>query len=67
MEEHRRVCIGGTAAVIGKMNVITTKSGNETGELPFVLRAKVRGVQVVWWHWYEDSFAINQANHGLLD
>ncbi|MEM8975600.1 MAG: hypothetical protein AAGD43_26345 [Pseudomonadota bacterium] len=41
------------------MNVITTKSGNETGELPFALRAKVRGVQVVLWHLYEDSFAIN--------
>ena len=52
-----------TVAVFGKMNGVTTKSGKETGEFSFALRAKVRDGQVVLWHWFEDSFAISQAYH----
>lgn len=55
---------GDTVAVFGKMNGITTHSGNEIGEFTFALRAKVRDGQVVLWHWFEDSFALSQAYHG---
>lgn len=55
---------GDTVAVFGKMNGVTTKSGQETGEFTFALRAKVRDGQVVLWHWFEDSFALSQAYHG---
>ncbi len=51
-------------AVFGVMNGITTKSGKETGDFSFALRAKVRDGQIVLWHWFEDSFALSQANHG---
>ena len=54
---------GDTVAVFGKMNGITTHSGQETGEFSFALRAKVRDGQVVLWHWHEDSFAISEAYH----
>ena len=54
---------GDTVAVFGVMNGITTKSGQETGDFSFALRAKVRDGQVVLWHWHEDSFAISQAYH----
>ncbi|WP_261196445.1 nuclear transport factor 2 family protein [Pseudoruegeria sp. SHC-113] len=55
---------GDTVAVFGRMNGITTQSGQETGVFSFALRAKVRDGQVVLWHWFEDSFAISQAFHG---
>ncbi|MEM6385605.1 MAG: nuclear transport factor 2 family protein [Pseudomonadota bacterium] len=55
---------GDTVAVFGVMNGVTTKSGQETGDFSFALRAKVRGGQVVLWHWFEDSFALSQAYHG---
>ncbi len=55
---------GDTVAVFGKMNAITTKSGKETGEFTFALRAKVRDGQVVLWHWFEDSYAVSKAYHG---
>ena len=55
---------GDTVAVFGKMNGITTKTGQETGEFTFALRAKVRDGQIVLWHWHEDSFAVSQAYHG---
>lgn len=55
---------GDTVAVFGKMNAITTRSGKETGEFTFALRAKVRDGKVVLWHWFEDSFAVSQAYHG---
>jgi hypothetical protein len=51
-------------AVFGVMNAITTRSGKETGDFSFALRAKVRDGQVVLWHWFEDSFAVSQAYHG---
>ncbi|MEM8775528.1 MAG: nuclear transport factor 2 family protein [Pseudomonadota bacterium] len=54
---------GDTVAVFGKMNAITTKSGRETGEFSFALRAKVRDGQLVLWHWFEDSFALSKAYH----
>lgn len=56
---------GDTVAVFGVMNGITTHSGREIGEFTFALRAKVRDGQVVLWHWFEDSFAVSQAYHGL--
>jgi ketosteroid isomerase-like protein len=55
---------GDTVAVFGVMNAIATKTGKETGEFTFALRAKVRDGQVVLWHWFEDSFAVSQAYHG---
>lgn len=55
---------GDTVAVFGRMNGIVTKTGLETGEFSFALRAKVRDGQVVLWHWFEDSFAISKAYHG---
>jgi ketosteroid isomerase-like protein len=54
---------GDTVAVFGKMNAIATRTGKETGEFTFALRAKVRDGQVVLWHWFEDSFAVSQAYH----
>ena len=54
---------GDTVAVFGRMNGIVTKSGKETGEFTFALRAKVRDGQVTLWNWFEDSFAISQAYH----
>ena len=55
---------GDTVAVFGRMNGITTASGQEIGEFSFALRAKVRDGQVVLWHWFEDSCAVSQAYHG---
>lgn len=55
---------GETVAVFGSMNGITTKSGKETGEFTFALRAKVRDGQVVLWNWFEDSYAVSKAYHG---
>ncbi|MEL7275831.1 MAG: nuclear transport factor 2 family protein [Pseudomonadota bacterium] len=57
---------GDTIAVFGRMNGVTTQSGQETGIFTFALRAKVRDGQVVLWHWHEDSFAVSQAYHGNL-
>ncbi|MGX9356811.1 nuclear transport factor 2 family protein [Roseobacteraceae bacterium S113] len=54
---------GDTVAVFGRMNGVLTKSGRETGEFTFALRAKVRDGQVVLWNWFEDSFAVSQAFH----
>ena len=55
---------GDTVAVFGRMNGLTTSSGQEIGEFTFALRAKVRDGQVVLWNWLEDSFAVSQAYHG---
>lgn len=55
---------GDTVAVFGRMNARMTKSGKETGEFTFALRAKVRDGQVVFWNWFEDSFAVSNAFHG---
>ncbi len=55
---------GDTVAVFGKMNAVATRTGKETGEFTFALRAKVRDGQVVLWHWFEDSFAVSRAYHG---
>ncbi|WP_299368728.1 nuclear transport factor 2 family protein [uncultured Tateyamaria sp.] len=55
---------GDTVAVFGRMNGITTKSGQEIGPFTFALRAKVKEGQVVLWNWFEDSFAVSQAYHG---
>jgi len=54
---------GDTVAVFGKMNGKLTKSGKDTGEFSFALRAKVEDGQVVLWNWFEDSFAVSQAYH----
>ncbi len=54
---------GDTVAVFGRMKGITAKSGQETPEFSFGLRAKVRDGQVVLWNWFEDSFAVSQAYH----
>ncbi|MEN0067612.1 MAG: nuclear transport factor 2 family protein [Myxococcota bacterium] len=55
---------GDTVAVFGVMNGTTTRSGQQTGDFSFALRAKVRDGQVVLWHWFEDSFALSRAYHG---
>jgi ketosteroid isomerase-like protein len=54
---------GDTVAVFGNMNARMTKSGKETGEFAFALRAKVRDGKVVLWNWFEDSYAISKAYH----
>jgi len=46
------------------LNGVTTRSGQETGEFTFALRAKAHDGQVVLWNWLEDSFALSQAYHG---
>ena len=52
------------AVVFGRMKLMLKKSGVETGEFNFALRAKVRDGQVVLWNWFEDSYAVSQAYHG---
>jgi len=54
---------GDTVAVFGRMKLLLTGSGAETGEFTFALRAKVRGGQVVLWNWFEDTYAVSQAFH----
>jgi len=56
---------GDTVAVFGKMNGITTQSGREIGDFTFALRAKVRDGKVVLWNWFEDSYAVSKAFHGI--
>lgn len=63
-ENSDAFALGDTVAVFGKMNSVTTKSGKETGEFTFALRAKVKDGKVSLWHWFEDSFAVSQAYHG---
>lgn len=55
---------GDTVAVFGRMNARMTKSGKETGDFTFALRAKVRDGKVVLWNWFENSYAISQAYNG---
>ena len=57
---------GDTVAVFGTMAATATKTGQNTGDFTFALRAKVRDGQLVLWHWFEDSFAVSQAYHGKL-
>lgn len=63
-ENEDAFAFGDTVAVFGRMNGVATKTGQETGEFTFALRAKVRDGQVVLWNWFEDSFAVSQAYHG---
>ncbi len=55
---------GDTTAVFGRMKLKLTKSGMETPEFSFALRAKVKDGKVVYWNWFEDSFAVSKAFHG---
>ena len=55
---------GDTVAVFGKMDTLLVKSGKETGEFTFALRAKVKDGKVVLWNWFEDSYAVSKAYHG---
>lgn len=55
---------GDTVAVFGRMNAIATKSGKETGEFTFALRARVKDGKVTLWNWFEDSYAVSKAYHG---
>ena len=55
---------GDTVAVFGRMKLKTTVSGLETDEFTFALRAKVRNGKLVFWNWFEDSYALSQAYHG---
>ena len=55
---------GDTVAVFGRMKLLTTKSGSETNEFTFALRAKARNGQIILWNWFEDSFAVSNAFHG---
>jgi len=47
------------------MNGITTRSNKEIGDFTFALRAKVRDGKVVLWNWFEDSYAVSKAFHGM--
>lgn len=55
---------GDTVAVFGRMKLLTTASGEETGEFTFALRAKVRDGKVVLWNWFEDSYDVSRTFHG---
>lgn len=55
---------GDTVAVFGTMKALLVKSGKETDEFTFALRAKVKDGKVVLWNWFEDSYAVSQAYHG---
>ena len=55
---------GDTVAVFGRMNGITTASGQEIGAFTFGLRAKVEDGQIVLWNWLENSYAVSNAFHG---
>jgi hypothetical protein len=46
------------------MKLLTTASGEETGEFTFALRAKVRDGKVVLWNWFEDSYDVSRTFHG---
>lgn len=54
---------GDTVAVFGIMAVKATKTGEDTGDFTFALRAKVKDGQLILWNWFEDSFAVSQAYH----
>ena len=62
-ENEDAFAFGDTVAVFGRMKGITLKSGKETGEFTFALRAKVRDGKVVLWNWFEDSYAVSKAYH----
>lgn len=55
---------GDTAAFFGTMNAKLIKSGKETGSFTFALRVKVKDGKIVFWNWFEDSFAVSKAYHG---
>lgn len=55
---------GDTVAVFGRMKLLATKSGAETNEFTFALRAKAHNGQVTLWNWFEDTFAVSKAFHG---
>ncbi|MEO0343169.1 MAG: nuclear transport factor 2 family protein [Pseudomonadota bacterium] len=63
-ENEDAFAFGDTVAVFGTMNGTLTKSGQETGDFTFALRAKVRDGRVILWNWFEDSFAVSEAYHG---
>lgn len=57
---------GDTVAVFGTMATTATKTGQDTGDFTFALRAKVLDGKLILWNWFEDSFAVSQAYHGKL-
>jgi ketosteroid isomerase-like protein len=63
-ENEDAFAFGDTVAVFGRMKLKTTKSGAETDEFTFALRAKVKDGKVILWNWFEDSFAVSNAFHG---
>jgi len=62
-ENSDAFALGDTVAVFGKMSGTTTRSGADTGEFTFALRAKVRDGKVILWNWFEDSYAVSKAYH----
>ena len=64
-ENENAFASGDTVAVFGRMKLLTTKSGEETSDFTFALRAKVRDGKVVLWNWFEDSYAVSKAFHAL--
>ena len=63
--ENTDACASGdTVAVFGSMKTLLVKSGKETDEFTFALRAKVKDGKVVLWNWFEDSYAVSKAYHG---
>ena len=55
---------GDTVAVFGRMNGVATKTGQETGEFTFALRAKARHGHALLWNRFEDPFALRHAHTG---
>ncbi|MEM9594649.1 MAG: nuclear transport factor 2 family protein [Acidobacteriota bacterium] len=52
------------AAMTGRMSLLLTNSGVETGPTSWAVRVRVRNGQVTLWHWFEDSLLISRAFHG---
>lgn len=63
-ENDEAFASGDTVAVYGRMKLKATKSGSETDQFTFALRATARDGQVVFWNWFEDTFAVSNAFHG---
>ncbi len=55
---------GDTVAMYGKMKLMTTKSGKESKEFTYSLRAKVRDGKIILWNWFEDSYEVSRTFRG---
>ena len=56
---------GDTAAFFGKMIGRATNTEQETNEFTWALRVKVKDGQIILWNWFEDSYQVSKAYHGI--